>query len=118
MTATSFAEVLRSLRERRGVSQLRLAKMAGIHHSLVSRYESGSRWPTRTTVIKLCRALGLDTADRMRLLAAAGFVLPSMDGNLGVLVSELRRLALELDRLATQLETVLGTNREGESRGT
>lgn len=69
----SFAALLRTHREAAGQSQKDLAGAAGIDQSYVARLESGTRQPPdRTLVIALAGALGLSTADRQRLLHAAG----------------------------------------------
>lgn len=70
----SFATSLRRYRESKRLSQSRLAAYAEFDHSYVSRLESGSRFPTRTAVIKLSEAMSLDAAQRDALLASAGFM--------------------------------------------
>lgn len=70
----AFAASLRELRERRRLSQSRLAEAAGFDHSYVSRLESGSRMPTRDAVLKLADALQLEDTERDSFLAAAGFM--------------------------------------------
>ncbi|HUG16488.1 MAG TPA: helix-turn-helix transcriptional regulator [Thermomicrobiales bacterium] len=69
-----FAPMLREYRDRRRMSQSRLAKAAGFDHSYVSRLESGTRMPTRDAVVKLAGAMGLADAERDALLASAGFM--------------------------------------------
>lgn len=69
-----FAPVLREYRDRRRLSQSRLAEAAGFDHSYVSRLETGTRMPTREAVMKLAEAMVLDDADRDALLASAGFM--------------------------------------------
>jgi transcriptional regulator with XRE-family HTH domain len=70
----AFAQLLRECRDRRRLSQSRLAEAAGFDHSYVSRLESGTRMPTRDAVLKLAEALALDEGERDALLAAAGFM--------------------------------------------
>lgn len=70
----SFALTLREMRDRRRLSQSRLAEAAGFDHSYVSRLESGSRMPTRDAVTKLAEAMQMEDADRDTLLASAGFM--------------------------------------------
>lgn len=72
--AVTFAPMLRELRDRRRLSQSRLAEAAGFDHSYVSRLESGTRMPTRDAVLKLADAMGLIDGERDALLAAAGFM--------------------------------------------
>jgi transcriptional regulator with XRE-family HTH domain len=71
---TEFGALLKSLREKRGVSQSKLAERADFDHSYVSRLESGARMPTRDAVDRLGEALGLEQAQLDSLLAAAGFL--------------------------------------------
>ena len=71
---TDFGSLLKVLRERRGVSQSKLAERAEFDHSYVSRLEGGARMPTRDAVDRLGAALGLGESERDSLLAAAGFL--------------------------------------------
>ena len=71
---TDFGALLKGFREKRGVSQSKLAEKADFDHSYVSRLESGARMPTRDAVDRLGRALGLSQAELDALLAAAGFL--------------------------------------------
>jgi len=71
---TEFGQLLKALRERRGVSQSKLAERAEFDHSYVSRLEGGARMPTRDAVDRLGGALGLGESERDALLAAAGFL--------------------------------------------
>lgn len=73
MTATPFSSTLATLRASRRISQSRLAEAAGVQHSFVSRLESGSRSPSRNTVVALADALGATDSERANLLGAAGF---------------------------------------------
>jgi ribosome-binding protein aMBF1 (putative translation factor) len=57
--ATAFGRVLREQRETRGISQEDLALNADVDRSFVSQMERGIRQPTLTTLVKLCRALGV-----------------------------------------------------------
>ncbi|HMM40627.1 MAG TPA: helix-turn-helix domain-containing protein [Thermomicrobiales bacterium] len=74
VTMAGFAPLLRELRDRRRLSQSRLAEAAGFDHSYVSRLESGNRMPTRDAVQKLADAMALGDGERDALLAAAGFM--------------------------------------------
>jgi transcriptional regulator with XRE-family HTH domain len=71
---TDFGQLLKTIRERRGVSQSKLAERADFDHSYVSRLEAGARMPTRDAVDRLGVALGLGESERDSLLAAAGFL--------------------------------------------
>ena len=55
-----FADCLRSLREKAGISQYRLAKRSGVSKHMVSRLELGTRQPSWETVQRLANALGVD----------------------------------------------------------
>ena len=70
---TSFPALLRSLREERGLTQYKLAQKAGLTPSAVSRLESGSRNPSRKTLVRLAQALELGPEERKVLFARAGF---------------------------------------------
>ena len=68
-----FGPLLSQFRQGSGLSQNALARRAGINPGTVNRLESGQRAPSnRELVLTLADALGLASADRDRLLAAAG----------------------------------------------
>lgn len=69
-----FGLTLKQFREKRRVSQSKLAERAGFDHSYVSRLESGARTPTRDAVQQLSRALELERLQQDELLASAGFL--------------------------------------------
>jgi transcriptional regulator with XRE-family HTH domain len=71
---TEFGALLKSLREKRNVSQSKLAERAEFDHSYVSRLESGARMPTREAVDRLGEALALEQQQLDSMLAAAGFL--------------------------------------------
>jgi predicted ATPase/transcriptional regulator with XRE-family HTH domain len=69
--APAFADALRALRERSGLTQEELAERAGLTPHAVSALERGTRTrPYPHTVRSLARALGLDDDERADLLAA------------------------------------------------
>jgi transcriptional regulator with XRE-family HTH domain len=70
---SEFSQLLREVRTARGLSQSQIARTIGVDHSTISRFERGERRPRRLTVLKLARALDLDRATRLRLLASAGY---------------------------------------------
>lgn len=79
----SFGELLRTYRERQGLSQLALAKRSGVHASIINRFERGERQPAdRDMIDRLAEALGVTSAEADRLLAAAHFF-PSAIERLG-----------------------------------
>lgn len=71
---SEFGALLKSFREKRGVSQSKLAERADFDHSYVSRLESGARMPTREAVERLAEAMDVEQAQLDSLLAAAGFL--------------------------------------------
>ncbi len=74
LAPSEFGGLLKGLRERRSVSQSKLAERAEFDHSYVSRLESGARMPTRDAVDRLGNAMGLTQTELDALLAAAGFL--------------------------------------------
>jgi transcriptional regulator with XRE-family HTH domain len=56
---TAFGQVLRTQRERCGLSQEALALKANVDRTFVSQIERGIRQPTLTTLVKLARALDI-----------------------------------------------------------
>ncbi len=56
---------VRRLRLERGWSQHRLSAESGLHHSAVSRIESGENNPTARSVRDLARALGVEPKELM-----------------------------------------------------
>jgi transcriptional regulator with XRE-family HTH domain len=69
-----FAALLRSLRERAGLSCNELARAVGVDPSYISRLERSEREPPRRRVVDgLAAALQLDLDDQDRLLVSAGY---------------------------------------------
>ncbi len=60
---THFAQVLRELREARGLSQDQLAEKAGVHRTHVSLIERGERCPSLKVADHLAAALGMSLSD-------------------------------------------------------
>ncbi len=60
-----FGERLRQVRQRVGVSQEKLADMAGLHRTYVSSVERGKRNISLLNIERLARALGVDLPDLM-----------------------------------------------------
>ncbi len=56
-TAAEFAHALKQHRQRAGMTQSRLAAQLGYHHSVVSRWESGSREPPIALVSRIDEVL-------------------------------------------------------------
>ena len=58
--------LLREARRRAHLSQVELARRAGVAQSVVSAYESGTRQPSLPTLTRLVAATGLDLDVRVR----------------------------------------------------
>jgi transcriptional regulator with XRE-family HTH domain len=58
-TAKAVAEVLKELREERGLSMNRLAQQAGLAQQTIAFIENGDRRPTLDSLIRLCSTLGV-----------------------------------------------------------
>jgi len=54
-----LGERIKELRTERGLSQLELAALAGVHQTQISRVETGLHGITLATAIDLARALGV-----------------------------------------------------------
>ena len=63
----AVAHLLRQLRENRSASQTDLAKLLGRSSSLVSRLESGERFPTQALLEEIVRALALSDRPAVRV---------------------------------------------------
>ncbi|NLT06811.1 MAG: helix-turn-helix transcriptional regulator [Solirubrobacterales bacterium] len=70
--AGEFAQRLKQMRVRSGLSQAELARRAAVSHSEIYRLEAGTREPRLGTVIELARGLGLDTGDLVEGLGENG----------------------------------------------
>jgi len=55
---TTFAQALKRLRDRAGLTQQALADAAGLHRVQVARYEMGQYAPRWDAIVRLARALG------------------------------------------------------------
>ena len=67
---TSAGTVLRDARRRAGLSQVELARRAGVTQSVVSAYESGARQPSVPVLERLVAATGFDLEFSARAVAA------------------------------------------------
>ena len=113
----SYAELLRQLRERAGVSQRSLANELGISHTLLNRSETGTRLPASPEEVQRIAAVLRLTADELdQLLAAAGFwpnalvVLGPTDPTLRLLAHALTNSELSAEvqaRLRGAIEAVI-----------
>jgi transcriptional regulator with XRE-family HTH domain len=60
-----FGQRLREVRQRKGVSQEKLAEMAGLHRTYVSSVERGERNISLVNIEGLAKALGVPMAELM-----------------------------------------------------
>lgn len=59
----AFGQELKKLRRKKGWSQMKLAMEAGLHLNALGNLERGQRLPSLHTVMVLCRALDVPTAE-------------------------------------------------------
>ena len=52
--------LLKNAREQKGIKTRELANLLGIDQALISKFESGTRYPTRDQVLKLSQFLDID----------------------------------------------------------
>ncbi len=57
----AIGDIIRSIRNEKGLSQEQLARMIGVNKSTVALYESGARQPSLAKLKELSRALGVTT---------------------------------------------------------
>ena len=91
-----FGRRLKTLREKRGLTQRELARLAGIDVMLVSRYERGLGYPALETVIGIARALEV-SLDYLLLGKTAEEQQPEVFRHL-LLAEKLRQVDQELGR--------------------
>lgn len=65
----SFAETIRQLRNKRGLSQIQLAEQMYVTRSTVARWESGSRMPDAVMISRLAKCLGTSTETLFSLVS-------------------------------------------------
>jgi transcriptional regulator with XRE-family HTH domain len=58
----AFGDILKSLREKAGLSQSELSRMTGVSQRSISGYEAGSNSPSWENVQKLAAALNVSVA--------------------------------------------------------
>lgn len=73
MTTADWRVRLRAARKRLGVSQARLAELAGLSLETVRGYENGRRRPKREHLIAVLTALRVEHSEQHEILSAAGF---------------------------------------------
>lgn len=96
-TTATVGSLLRTWRERRGISQLELAGRADSSSRHISFVETGRSRPSEEMVLRLAEHLDVPVRDRNALLMAAGYApryahTPLYDPSMGVLREALERL--------------------------
>lgn len=76
ITRPEFGAALERRRLARGLSLSKLAELAGVDHSYVSRLTAGKRSPSYSVVLALALALGCTEPERDVLLMFAGYLPP------------------------------------------
>ena len=61
-----FGARVRSARKAAGLSQDRLAELAGVHRTMVGHVERGEAMPTLGTIVRMAAALQVDPAELVR----------------------------------------------------
>lgn len=92
-----MGEVLRFWRQRRGMSQLKLATATGVSTKHLSFVENGRARPSRQLLVHLADALEMPLRERDRLLLAGGYAPPQ--GGTGSRDRAMRPLRQALDTL-------------------
>ncbi len=70
--ASSFGDLLRIFRKRKGLSQQDLAQSLQVHRNTIGAWERGDRLPdTRGVVLEIAQRMELDDADTLQLLEAS-----------------------------------------------
>lgn len=59
---TLFADALRKLRAKKGLTQFQLANLMFVNKATISKWESGSRLPDAAMIIRLARVLDVDVS--------------------------------------------------------
>jgi transcriptional regulator with XRE-family HTH domain len=62
----NFGIILQNERKKNGLSQEKLAELAGLHRTYISDLERGIRNPTITTIFTLCKALNVTPAELLK----------------------------------------------------
>ena len=57
---TLFADALRKLRTKKGLTQIQLASLMFVNKATISKWESGARLPDAAMIARLARVLGVD----------------------------------------------------------
>lgn len=58
---TNFANILKNLRTKRGISQADLARLLGVGRSTIASYENGTRKPDHETLLQIAACFQVST---------------------------------------------------------
>lgn len=70
LSNTQGGRLLASLRQKANMTQLELAKEAGVSRSMIAQLENGERRPSQKLVRALCHAMNVSVEDERQLLLA------------------------------------------------
>jgi len=59
----AFGQILRQLRQKRGLSQEELALESGYHRTYISQLERGQKNPSLQTIFQLAKALNMEPSE-------------------------------------------------------
>lgn len=59
----NFANQMKSLRESEGVSQEKLAELAGLHRTYIGSIERAEKIPSLVTIVKISKALNINISN-------------------------------------------------------
>jgi len=105
-----FSERLKAARERRGLSQVELAKKAGLQPTAISHFETAGRSPSFDNLRRLSDALSVSTDYLMGRSDNEEMVGPSADS----LFRDMEKLSAEdLDMMRMMKEALLNKRKEG-----
>jgi transcriptional regulator with XRE-family HTH domain len=66
LVAQKFGQHLKKLRDKRKLSQYKLAAKIKMHPMMINHYEKGRRQPTLGSIIRLAEGLGVPPADLLK----------------------------------------------------
>jgi transcriptional regulator with XRE-family HTH domain len=61
-----FGEAIRGYRKRAGLTQEKLAELAGMHHNFIGEVERGNMECSLTSMVKIAKALDVRVSDLVR----------------------------------------------------
>ena len=104
----AFADRLRELRVKRGLTQQQLADRAGIAYRSIQYFETGKRAPQFATIEQLANALDVPAGELRAAIAGPSGIEAMTDAELDLLAGRLasRLVPLLAPLLAAELETL------------